>query len=366
MGQMSACPSFQLAPEADFDEDRAVRTARPFPALGSIQKEQVGGWQCVADPMFESRKLCLPLARYPSPATPLGEEASPQTATLQLCWAECFYYEVSLQRCSCTSPPGPDLPDHFSASPPKDSRECIAIGFGTERFPLRGQQPGWTKDSLGYHSDDGQFYMGSGMNEGRRPFGPCFGDGDTVGCGVCIRSRSVFFTLNGEFLGVACTWRRNRPLFPVIGVGSYAIGTLSFGQHTPFLFDVLEWPRLREASAAQAETLQAIPEAGGGGGAVGGAQQGGEATARMLDDVLAMLEQQQLEGDEEAGQLRATLLESREEVLVELAGRILGGHLMGEGESSESSSSDDEGEWESASSEGSEDSDGDGEDCSDL
>jgi hypothetical protein len=56
-----------------------------------------------------------------------------------------------------------------------------------------------------------------------------------------------------RLVGVACdSWISNRPLYPVIGVGSFLTGRLSFGQHrdAPFVFDVGTWPRLRHAHFA--------------------------------------------------------------------------------------------------------------------
>eukprot|EP01047_Picozoa_sp_COSAG01_P091661 COSAG01_NODE_23214_length_823_cov_21.640884_2_plen_130_part_00 len=127
-----------------------------------------------------------------------------------------------------------------------------------------------------------------------RAFGPRFGAGDTVGCGICLQTGALFYALNGRcaaaacirpagrlsltcrqrhnclrdrvpggrvyvltsplasppapdrFVGVACdSWISNRPLYPVIGVGSFLTGRLSFGQHrdAPFVFDVGTWPR---------------------------------------------------------------------------------------------------------------------------
>ena len=58
--------------------------------------------------------------------------------------------------------------------------------------------PGWVKGSWGYHGDDGKKYeeVGKGV-----PYGPTYGTGDTVGCGVDFTSGSAFFTKNGEKLG---------------------------------------------------------------------------------------------------------------------------------------------------------------------
>lgn len=56
-------------------------------------------------------------------------------------------------------------------------------GLAREDFPLQGKQPGWDRSgrSFGYHGDDGNKYFGRGLGQ---TFGPQFGAGDTVGCGI--------------------------------------------------------------------------------------------------------------------------------------------------------------------------------------
>ncbi|GMH46601.1 hypothetical protein TrRE_jg13076, partial [Triparma retinervis] len=60
--------------------------------------------------------------------------------------------------------------------------ECIAIGLSTESFPLSNKMPGWDANSFGYHSDDGGIFRNNG--DMVREFGPKWGEGDTVGCGI--------------------------------------------------------------------------------------------------------------------------------------------------------------------------------------
>ena len=127
---------------------------------------------------------------------------------------------------------------------------CVAVGYGTSKFKLSGYEPGWTEDSLGYHSDDGRRFFGSGTDS--EPFGPSYGDGDVVGCGVHIPSMSVFFTKNGELIGTAYIIntepRTYRELYPSIGLDSkeYTVHA-SFGADQAFVFDVSKAERLYEA-----------------------------------------------------------------------------------------------------------------------
>ena len=146
--------------------------------------------------------------------------------------------------------------------------DCIAVGLGSSQFPLSGRQPGWDSHSFGYHSDDGRLFHGSGTRSAA--FGPRFAAGDTVGCGLCVKSRQIFYTLNGRFLGVAFVARASqmrkrlsRPrstsfspsapcpsplslplsaaLYPLVGLDSRASIHFNFGQR-PFAFDPTTLP----------------------------------------------------------------------------------------------------------------------------
>jgi hypothetical protein len=76
------------------------------------------------------------------------------------------------------------------------TKECVAVGLATRDFELK-RLPGWDNASYGYHGDDGAIFHGKGRQ--LATYGPSFGAGDTVGCGVDYESRSIFFTLNGKY-----------------------------------------------------------------------------------------------------------------------------------------------------------------------
>ncbi|ABW98111.1 ranbpm (nucleomorph) [Hemiselmis andersenii] len=78
--------------------------------------------------------------------------------------------------------------------------------------------PGWEKNSLGYHGDDGYFFRDSGTGT---PYGPCFGKNDVIGVCLNFIEKIVFFTKNGLSLKIAFSKILNTTLknrLPFIGL----------------------------------------------------------------------------------------------------------------------------------------------------
>ena len=80
---------------------------------------------------------------------------------------------------------------------------CVCVCCAEPRIPVATQfvTPAVGCCGRGYHSDDGRLYAGSGVGA---DFGPRFGEGDTVGCGVFQADNDdlcFFFTKNGVLLG---------------------------------------------------------------------------------------------------------------------------------------------------------------------
>lgn len=73
----------------------------------------------------------------------------------------------------------------------------IAVGFSHWDCPADGM-PGWASGSWGYHGDDGCKFAAQSTGD---KYGPLYGEGDTIGCGVDFHERSAFFTKNGVHLG---------------------------------------------------------------------------------------------------------------------------------------------------------------------
>jgi hypothetical protein len=100
------------------------------------------------------------------------------------------------------------------------------IGLCSHRYPL-DLLPGWTAESVGYHTGDGRLYKGRPRGQ---PFGPRCQAGDRVGCGVKFDAVArkagglqasmvpVFFTRNGKELGTQLVPCPPGGLFPAIGL----------------------------------------------------------------------------------------------------------------------------------------------------
>jgi hypothetical protein len=112
--------------------------------------------------------------------------------------------------------------------------------------------PGWDSFSFGYHGDDGGIFHASGGMV--KHFGPSFGVGDTIGCGIDYgggggvhhhHNQGIFFTLNGIFLGYG--WKDDvnvetflqNDVYPVVGIDTnHDIYANYEGGAQPFQFDL--------------------------------------------------------------------------------------------------------------------------------
>jgi hypothetical protein len=151
------------------------------------------------------------------------------------------YFEVSITEDKRTEPESP------SPLRSEEKRECVAVGIATESFSYKTKMPGWDSQSFGYHGDDGgTFHASGGMVE---RFGPCFGSGDTVGCGIDYISRGIFFTLNGNFLGYG--WKQidveflENNLYGVVGIDTNDPVSVNYGD-SPFQFDLTNFTMKHE------------------------------------------------------------------------------------------------------------------------
>ncbi|KAI7906608.1 concanavalin A-like lectin/glucanase domain-containing protein [Cokeromyces recurvatus] len=114
----------------------------------------------------------------------------------------------------------------------------IGIGFCRKLNSL-DRFPGWEEYSWGYHGETGKVYSGSGTGQN---YGPKFGTGDIIGCGVDFRNMTAFYTKNGVYLGTAFKKiKETMELFPFIGFKTPGEKIeVNFGAK-PFMFDIEQW-----------------------------------------------------------------------------------------------------------------------------
>ena len=137
----------------------------------------------------------------------------------------------------------------------------LTVGLVDEKFPINSKQPGWDKDSYGYHGDDGGCFHNNGAG---KPWGERFNPGDVIGCGINYEGKGeVFWTKNGKFLGVSHIGPQADVYYPAIGVeNNGAIFRVNFGK-TPFQFSfvvpTLTWHRTAEQPEYSSSNSRLIP-----------------------------------------------------------------------------------------------------------
>ncbi|KAG6857659.1 hypothetical protein H0H87_010228 [Tephrocybe sp. NHM501043] len=154
----------------------------------------------------------------------------------------------------------------------------ISIGFAGPEVKL-SRLPGWEANSWGYHGDDGCSFAAEKMGT---KYGPTFGTGDIIGCGVDFTTQTAFFTRNGSFIGMFLSLTaddhtftpvfdpslgpvfddigKNVDLYPSIGMRhSGEAVRVNFG-HEPFKFDI-DFYVLQQRNNIWAKILQTQPNA---------------------------------------------------------------------------------------------------------
>lgn len=96
----------------------------------------------------------------------------------------------------------------------------VIVGLCSDQYPL-DIHPGWTTESISFHSGDGTLFRGRPRGQ---PFGPACDVGDRIGCGIrgspANSMVNVFFTKNGKEIGNSLIVCPIPPggFFPAIGL----------------------------------------------------------------------------------------------------------------------------------------------------
>ncbi|KAJ4499343.1 hypothetical protein C8R41DRAFT_915548 [Lentinula lateritia] len=117
----------------------------------------------------------------------------------------------------------------------KGQKAHISVGFAGPDVKL-SRLPGWEPTSWGYHGDDGCSFA---AERNGTPYGPTFGLGDVVGCGIDFSTNQAFFTKNGTFLGIAFeNVGKGIEIYPTVGLQHLGESVkVNFG-HEDFQFGI--------------------------------------------------------------------------------------------------------------------------------
>ncbi|XP_953994.1 uncharacterized protein TA07005 [Theileria annulata] len=126
-----------------------------------------------------------------------------------------YYYEVEILKC--------------------DSQPKIVVGFSYSNYHLN-RHPGSEPNSVGYKSEDGYCMNGTSKSEN---YGPSYGKGDVIGCGINYLNQNYFFTKNGSFLGNAVNLF-HIDNYPTVGLNSFG-ESVKFNFQGPFKFNIEDY-----------------------------------------------------------------------------------------------------------------------------
>ncbi|KAK1216717.1 hypothetical protein PQX77_020646 [Marasmius sp. AFHP31] len=117
----------------------------------------------------------------------------------------------------------------------KDEKAHISVGFAGSDVRT-SRLPGWEPNSWGYHGDDGCSFA---AEKNGTKYGPTFGLGDVIGCGIDFTTHKAFYTKNGDMIGpVFDKVGKGIDLYPSVGLQHVGESVkVNFG-HEPFKFNI--------------------------------------------------------------------------------------------------------------------------------
>ncbi|KAI8095188.1 hypothetical protein BDF21DRAFT_447511 [Thamnidium elegans] len=113
----------------------------------------------------------------------------------------------------------------------------IGIGF-CRKINSLNRFPGWGEHSWGYHGENGNIYAGPGTE---KAYGPSYGTGDIIGCGIDFRDMSAFYTKNGLYLGTAFKNIKDTDIYPFVGFKTPKEQIEANFGLSPFKFDIQQY-----------------------------------------------------------------------------------------------------------------------------
>ncbi|EGN92672.1 hypothetical protein SERLA73DRAFT_116956 [Serpula lacrymans var. lacrymans S7.3] len=125
----------------------------------------------------------------------------------------------------------------------KGNKGNISIGFMGRDVKV-SRLPGWEKNSWGYHGDDGSSFAAEGRGT---PYGPEFGAGDVIGCGIDFCQNRAFYTKNGTLIGpVFENVGRDCDLYPAVGLCHSGESIRANFGHEPFKYAIEDHTRRQQ------------------------------------------------------------------------------------------------------------------------
>jgi len=181
----------------------------------------------------------------------VSKQPKHSTTTMSVTPRLVHYYEVSILAPPETPETRPSTLDQDGDNARRNwSNDCVAVGISTNQFSLHTRMVGWDDYSYGYHGDDGGVFHHTGHM--LREYGPKFGAGDVVGCGIDYHRNVLFFTRNGKYLGDAFDLKGgnndddsnqtvnfyDHDWYPTVGIDTKCLVQCNFGTEKPFAFDL--------------------------------------------------------------------------------------------------------------------------------
>lgn len=223
--------------------DRCIRANQPLPRPHHLTKKQMRSLRKLGFNSLSFWERLLRRRDEDSPQwRPFVAPFSLADGTISLTPRLISYFEVHIINTKEMHPDTPSVEHPHGLQLHRvraTSHECVAVGISLSNFHLHSRMPGWDAVSYGFHGDDGGVFHDSGRMI--REFGPTFGVGDVVGCGIDYQAERLFYTLNGRFLGYAFLLKQEELLmdwYPTVGVDTNSLVQCNFGTDRPFAFDL--------------------------------------------------------------------------------------------------------------------------------